>query len=102
MKKTESYKRSTYSYWFLDEILSIEDLDQGGMSVTNNIEGILAKIEHDEKRNLIDYKIIYKDTENNWDEIIPSKFHDEYHVDFNFLGAKTELEAIRKIKLKYT
>lgn len=97
MRKTNSYKRSTYSYWFGDNILFIEDEDKGGMSVTNNIEGILDKIETDEKVDLAFFKIIYKDTMGVWDGISVFKINEEITVDFYPLQCKELVDAIEKL-----
>lgn len=47
--------------------IMIEDLDKGGMSVTNNIENVVEIICRQEGLNPVDYHIIYRDSEGLWD-----------------------------------
>lgn len=47
--------------------ISIVDLDQGGMSVTNDIENVVNEICQEAEINKGDYLIIYQDSEGIWD-----------------------------------
>lgn len=48
-------------------VLVIEDLNRGNMSVTNNIEGVLDEIIQMTKIFIHSYLIIYRDSEGVWD-----------------------------------
>lgn len=48
-------------------ILTIEDLDIGGMSVTNDIENVVQDVEKMERINAERYVIVYRDSEGVWD-----------------------------------
>jgi len=55
-------------------VLVITDLNRGGMSVTNNIEAVLRKIETDVDTDLYfltlcGWKVIYRDSEGNYDGV---------------------------------
>lgn len=58
--------RAKYTYTIEDGFIAIIDQDCG-MSVTNDIENVIAEIEKKENIHWIDYKIIYQDTEYIWD-----------------------------------
>jgi hypothetical protein len=49
------------------KILLIWDQNAGNMSVTNDIENVVANIAAYEGINPISYLIIYRDSEGNWD-----------------------------------
>jgi len=49
------------------QIIIIEDLNLGGMSVTNNIENVVREIEIMEKIKASEFMIIYKDSEGVYD-----------------------------------
>lgn len=89
--------RSNYTYGIADgtdeKILWIVDSNLGNMSVTNDMENVLAEIEKKTQLPLEDYKIIYRDSMNTWDGV-EYKFG---NVDFVFLNASTLQEAIEKI-----
>ena len=63
--------RSDYTYELKEhsghKVLTIEDLDLGGLTVTNNIENVVKEIEAAEKIDCRDYVIIYKDSDGDWD-----------------------------------
>jgi len=63
--------RSDYSYKVLDipkgKFIAITDLNLGRMSVTNNIENVLEEIAGVESLSLLEYKIVYRDSEGTWD-----------------------------------
>lgn len=48
------------------DFIIIEDLDRGNMSVTNDIEAVVAQIEKDEGINADYYHIIYLDSDRTW------------------------------------
>lgn len=60
--------KSDYTYKVTENIISIIDLDKGGLSVTNDIENIIQDL-----RNIIGdlsgYAIIYRDSMGIWDGI---------------------------------
>ena len=49
------------------DVILIEDLNNGGMSVTNDIENVVADISLKEKIEPSRYLIVYKDSEGMWD-----------------------------------
>lgn len=82
--------RSTYYYWIEDQHgikwIQIIDCDEG-RSVTNDIENVIADIEHAEGINAEEYVIIYQDTDTNWDG------WDKKNGDFFLVGGGTNIEA---------
>lgn len=61
--KSYTMARSSYSHDLTGEKLRIIDLNQGGMSVTNDMENVLKEIHLLHKVDLTDKKIIYLDSE---------------------------------------
>ncbi len=48
-------------------VLAIQDLDLGNMSVTNDMEQVVAYIEHLEKIDTDNFLIVYQDSTGQWD-----------------------------------
>ena len=88
--------RSKSSYTAKQEgpFIFITDHDRG-MSVTNNVENVLAEVEEEAGYPIGEFKVIYKDTMGQIDGIQTkeNKFHDFYRI-----GAKTFEEAKAKAK----
>lgn len=79
--------RSDYDYFFKDEkkTLCIVDLNLGRMSVTNNAENVINEIKKEVGDKIYEMKIIYQDSENAWDTIIPIWENNEcVNVNFKF------------------
>lgn len=51
----------------LQDILAIEDLDAGNLSVTNDAEGVIARLAA--SGGLGERRLIYRDTDGVWDEL---------------------------------
>jgi hypothetical protein len=64
---------SDFTYHFNTDsgasILVIEDLDRGGMSVTNNMEAVLRFIKANSGVDLVNKKIVYRDTQGTYDGV---------------------------------
>jgi hypothetical protein len=54
--------RADFSYSIHDNVISIVDLDLGNRSVTNDIENVLRRIEHDHQGSIADTLVIYRDS----------------------------------------
>lgn len=52
------------------EVILIMDMDLGGMSVTNDIESVIQALRADLPRPPAEFPIIYRDSMQNWDEVI--------------------------------
>lgn len=92
--------KSDYTYNIIDDVICIEDLNQGRMSVTNDAENVLSEIYLSKIGEAIKkYPIIYKDSEGIWDRMIP-KWDNGSCVDVEFLHlGETNIEsAIKKVK----
>lgn len=77
-------------------VIAIEDRDQGGMSVTNDIENVVAHIGEVEEIDPRNFLIIYRDSQGVWDGWNPQK------NDFVYLGQQDTKAAIDKYyKLLY-
>lgn len=62
--------RADYAYRIIDNnIVNIVDLNKGNMSVTNDAENVLTEINSIEE--IKNKRIVYLDSDNNVDEIIP-------------------------------
>ena len=90
-----SANRSDYTYHISkingQQALVIEDLNLGGMSVTNNIEAVIADIAHEIGEGIYKLPIVYKDSEGQDDGINGEKlkFDTFYHI-----GATSEKDAV--------
>lgn len=86
--------KSNYTYSIQDtqgrNVIAIEDLNSGGMSVTNNIENIIKEISDKENINMYDYMYVYLDSNNTWDGF------NIKNNRFISLNEKTSEAAIRK------
>ncbi len=83
--------RCTYSYTIEDGILCIVDHDVG-MSVTNDVENVIAEI--GEREDLSKLPIIYRDTDERWDGLIVK---DGRFLDFKPLGCLNKEIAKRAV-----
>lgn len=52
-----------------ERTLLIVDHNLGGMSVTNDAEAVLAEISEQLLSPISEYRVIYRDSEGQWDEI---------------------------------
>lgn len=63
--------RAHYNYAFTQigghKAIAIVDQDNGGMSVTNDIENVVYEISAKERLNPEQYLIVYEDSEGIWD-----------------------------------
>lgn len=91
--------KSDYEWRFKDGILSIEDLNLGKMSVTNNMENVLTEIRSKIGDKILDAKIVYCDSEGEWDGVIPEwTITGCSNVQFYFIGEKSFEKAIKFLK----
>lgn len=82
--------RVDFTYRIDGNVLFIEDLNLGRMSVTNGVEDVLESISNTLERNLHDFRIMYRDSEDiidgietNEDGTFKKFFHigeSDYHV----------------------
>ena len=86
-------KRADYDYQLTKynnkiDVLAIEDLNLGNVSVTNDIENVVADISRLEKLKAEDYMIVFKDSTGHWDGWDSSK------QQFVLLGMDNWYDAI--------
>jgi hypothetical protein len=95
--------KSDYRFKFIDDILVIEDLNLGRMSVTNNAEDVISEIRTSTDRRLTEHFIIYKDSEGVWDQIIPSySLRGCSEVFFKHIGETNLEDAITTLRESLT
>ena len=85
-----------YKVFPVDHILLIIDMwdtVKSGITVTNNIENIIKEMSATEKTDFSEYKVIYRDTDNLWDEF-DQKTGEFNVVDYNLVKELTQ----RKVK----
>lgn len=76
-------------------LLLIWDQDQGNMSVTNDIENVVADIAGAEAIDPKEYLIIYRDSEkqwNGWDALTEDFFH---------IGARRLIDIFKEAKYRF-
>lgn len=79
MRATKAdYTYSIISHWHERNIIAIQDLNLGNMSVTNDIEAVVHEIGKREGIDPLIFMVVYKDSEDTWngynvrrDNIIP-------------------------------
>lgn len=77
-------------------MLMIVDLDRGGMSVTNDIENVLADLQirmQEKGLNLRDMAIIYQDSMKHWDGIKVDR--DNKFVGFEHLSNEKDFRTVQ-------
>jgi glutamate formiminotransferase len=90
-----------YTFNIIDDVLVIEDLNQGNMSVTNGAEDVITEIYQNIGENIKRYPIIYKDSEGIWDGLKPVWALSEcVEIYFLHIGSTDLSEAIQKAKEK--
>ena len=91
--------KSDYKWNFSERILTIEDLNMGRMSVTNNIVNILSEIKQQIGNKIHEAKIIYRDSEMIWDGVEAEwTVGGCAEVRFYHIGEIKITEALKKIR----
>lgn len=89
--------RTDFTYHINDScgapVLVIEDLDQGGMSVTNNIAAVLRTICMEHGAWAITRPVVCRDSEGSYDGVDGRRIRSGY--PFFCLGAHSEEEAVK-------
>lgn len=96
-------RRSDYTYELVNNVICITDLDFGNMSVTNDIENVIEEIDNElriDNLSIMEYKIIYCDSNKYWDGVLFKKLRTGYHVDFYPIHTKKIDEALQHVNLK--
>ena len=77
-------RKADYTYTIENGTVKIIDLNLGNVSVTNDAENVVTEIQS--TTNIKGLKIVYRDSDGNWDEIIPN-WSDQVclYVMFNIL-----------------
>lgn len=74
------------------QVLVIEDLDRGGMSVTNNIETVLTEIADEIGTSIYQIPIVYRDSDGRYDGINGENLR---YNPFYSIGAGEEKDAVK-------
>lgn len=109
--------RAEYTWGFDGNILWLKDHGKTCRSLTNDLENCLAEIQAEIDQPINAYKIIYRDSEGDWDGVTlqefnleavlrdalwlesgqaPSYFAQGLHIDFYYIGEKTYEAAKQK------
>lgn len=82
MNNAQKFNRAHWRYEKIDherKIVFIVDLNDGGMSVTNDAENVCTQavsssiMNGDECVHLYNYRLFYRDSEGQWDELLHDK-----------------------------
>lgn len=92
--------RAEYTYGMVNDILWIEDVGKNTRSVTNDMINVLNGIIKNENLKMRDYRVVYRDSNGNWDGVVP---HVETHgwvfaVDFYPLNTTDKDTAIKNAR----
>lgn len=85
-----SHSIPDFKYYLLYDVLVIEDLNKGNISLTNGVEVALKIIEGETKVPFVGRDIIYQDSEGMWDAM---DWNGE-EVTFLFLQCETQKEVL--------
>lgn len=86
--------RARFSYRLTNQVVLVEDWNDGAMSVTNDAERVVGYLNEigaltNERR------VIYRDSEGRWDEL---KHERGEFIGFGYIGARTADDAIKAIR----
>ena len=87
-------KRSNYKYTIDGNIIFIEDLNLGSISVTNDIENVISDISKEMNTSMDNFKVIYKDSDGVIDGIVTDKgmFDKFYYIgEDDYYAAKLKI-----------
>ena len=89
--------RSTYDYFTRSGVVFVTDRDEGGRSVTNDIENVVSELI---ARGVLrpGYRLTYRDSMGVWDEVVLDG-HCRF-VGFRSLNAGTPEEAREKMQAR--
>jgi hypothetical protein len=85
----ELANRSCYEWGVDNDVIWIKDLDRGGVSVTNNIDSIIAYLSS--VIHIKEYMLMYCDSLGIWDEI---RIDENHIITFNSINEKSYDSAI--------
>lgn len=85
--------RSNYIYEVYGKVIAIIDPDDGGKSVTNDAENIIADFV-EKGFDLSQYRVIYRDTRGIWDEMLVK---DSAFKDFRSINERELSAALAKL-----
>ena len=93
--------RCDYIWSLIDNVILIEDLNLGGMSVTNDAENVITEIYQKIGEAIKGSPILYKDSEGVWDGISPEwGLNSCTDANFYHIGETNSEEAIKKVTTK--
>lgn len=85
-------RKADYEYYIDDDKIYIIDLNLGSVSVTNDAENVLSEINYN--NDIIGKKVLYKDSESLWSEIVPTWDDDGKCIDVTFKSEEITICAI--------
>lgn len=93
--------KSDYIFSMESDVIMIEDLNLGRMSVTNDAENVITELYNQYGDQIKKYPIIYKDSEGIWDGLEPVwGVNSCTDVNFYPIGETNRAEAVKKAKSK--
>jgi hypothetical protein len=83
-----------------ERVIALIDLDLGKSSLTNFLDSALSIVFSKENEDIVDYTIIYRDSEGTWDLVLPHFDHKRAIVGSSIqsIGAKEYEKAIQLSK----
>ncbi|WP_020396613.1 DUF6011 domain-containing protein [Thiolinea disciformis] len=94
----ELFGGSAFSVDVVQGVICIIDLDQGGKSVTNDMENVLATVHRDYDLDVFNDPVIYRDSLGVWDGVSVATGQRYYHAGFYSLNELDRTTAILKAK----
>ena len=95
--------RSKYKVWIQQNVICIEDLNEPETkSVTNDIENVINDLKKQFSSYILkNYKIIYQDTNNIWDEIeLKNDLNFDKFISINTESLTEALEIVTEKQLE--
>lgn len=96
MNREAAAPKSDYEWGVDRDVVWVRDLDRGGMSVTNNIDGILQYLS--QILPIKEYLLMYRDSTGVWDGLA----FNGISVDFFSINETDYDRAIRKLRERFS
>jgi hypothetical protein len=85
--------QADFTYSITPDTITITDTGNGRVSVTNDMEAVLRKVEYWHQGSIAEFKIMYRDERGVWDSVR----WDGQHAAFFAIGETDEKRARRKL-----
>jgi hypothetical protein len=103
-ERLEREARLTDFDWGFDatDVLWLRDRDgEGTRSLTNNLEPVLALLESSMGVPVAEYRVMYRDSEGYWDEVVLASWAEIGRAEIRFLRTKDYRAALALLRGRF-